>query len=119
MGEVVLLRVVEPPATWPTESFDFYAVQNANVKAANEYLPKVQSQLISEGFNVRLEVSLGKAAETIIEFAQQNAVDIIAIATHGRSGISRWAFGSVADKLVRSSPIPILIVRPAGCGSGT
>jgi len=113
IGEVVLLEVVEPPPAWAAEGIDFYAVQNASVEAAKEYLSKVQSQLSSEGFNVRSEVLVGKAAETIIEFSQQNAVDLVAIATHGRSGISRWVFGSVADKLVRSSSVPLLLIRPA------
>ncbi len=117
IGEVVLLEVVEPPSSLVAGSIDFTPLQNASVKAAEGYVAKVQSQLSSEGLNVSSEVLVGRAAETIMEFAKKNAVDIIAIATHGRSGISRWVFGSVADKLLRSSHVPILMIRPAGTKS--
>ena len=120
-GDVMLVEVVEPQAIWALEGIeavDFVALQKADMAAAKEYLSKVQSQLTSEGLNVSSEVLEGKAAESIIEFAEQNAVDLIAIATHGRSGISRWVFGSVADKLLRSSHVPVLMIRPAGGKSG-
>jgi nucleotide-binding universal stress UspA family protein len=114
VGEVVLLEVVEPPPAWALEGVDLNALQNANVRAAKEYVAKIQSQLSSEGLNVSSEVLEGKAAETIADFAKENAVDFIAIATHGRSGLSRWVSGSVAEKLLRSSHVPILMIRPAG-----
>jgi len=78
----------------------------------------MESQLSSEGFNVSSEILVGRAAETIAEFAKQNAIDLIAIATHGRSGVSRWVWGSVADKVLRSSQVPVLVIRPAGSESG-
>ena len=118
-GEVVLLEVIEPPPTWAAEGIDFDALQNANARAAEAYLAKIQAQLSSEGFNVRSQILTGRPAEVITEFTQKNAVDLIAIATHGRSGISRWVFGSVADKLVRSSFVPVLLIRPRGCEPGT
>jgi len=114
IAEVLLLEVVEPPPAWALEGVNLNALQNTNVKAAKEYLAKVQSHLSSEGLNVIAEVLEGKAAETIADFAKENAVDFIAIATHGRSGVNRWVFGSVADKLLRSSHVPILMIRPAG-----
>lgn len=119
IGEVVLLEIVEPPPAWAIEGVDPVALQGANEKAAKEYLSKIQSQLASDGFNVSAEVLMGKAAETIIEFAKRNAVDLIAIATHGRSGIGRWVFGSVADRILRSSHVPILMIRPAEHKSGS
>ena len=119
IGKVVLLEIVEPPPAWAIEGVDPVALQGANEKAAKEYLSKIQSQLASDGFNVSAEVLMGKAAETIIEFAKRNAVDLIAIATHGRSGIGRWVFGSVADRILRSSHVPILMIRPAEHKSGS
>jgi len=117
--EVILLQVIEPfPSALTASGIDLDSLQNTNVNAAKENLSKVQSQLSSEGINVRSEVLTGRAAETIIEFAKLNA-DVIAIATHGRSGISRWVFGSVADKILRSSDIPVLIIRSPGCEPGT
>ena len=117
--EVVLLKIVEPAPTWAAEDFDFTAAQTADERAAKAYLAKMQAQLIAEGFNVRSEVLIGRPAQTINDFAQKNAVDLIVIATHGRSGISRLIFGNVADKLVRSSYVPVLVIRPRGCETDT
>ncbi|MFO7996764.1 MAG: universal stress protein [Dehalococcoidia bacterium] len=59
------------------------------------------------------------SADAITEFVERNEVDLITIATHGRSGITRWAFGSVADKLMRLSSVPVLVIRPEHPQSGT
>ena len=115
--KVVLLRVVEPiPAETPA-TIDFEAVQKAGVKAAEKYLAKTKAKLSKRGLNIEAKVLTGRPAEIISEFAQRNKVDLVAIATHGRSGISRWIFGSVADKIVRSSSVPVLLVKPEGCES--
>ena len=53
----------------------------------------------------------GGIAETILDYAENNKVDLIIMSTHGRSGPSRWAFGSVAEKVVRHAPCPVLVVR--------
>ena len=116
--EVMLLRVVEPVPVETPPAWDFDAEQKAAVKAAEEYLAKIKAELSKEGLNVRSEVLMGKAGEAITEFAERNEADLIALATHGISGITRWVFGSVADKLVRSSSAPVLLIRPQGCESG-
>lgn len=116
--EVVIVRVVEPIPPEAPPAMDFDAVQKAAAKAAEEYLAKIKAELSKEGLNVEAKVLTGKAAETITDFAQHNKVDLVAIATHGRSGFSRWVFGSVADKLVRSSHAPVLLIRPDGCEAG-
>ncbi|HEY4712575.1 MAG TPA: universal stress protein [Dehalococcoidia bacterium] len=118
-GQVVLLRIVEPLPAGIPPAVDFEVVQKAGVKAAEGYLVKVKAQLSKEGLNVEAKVLTGRPAETITDFAQREKVDLIALATHGRSGISRWVFGSVADRLVRSSSVPILLIRPKGFESGT
>ena len=64
---------------------------------------------------MRSEVVTGRAADNLADFAAKNEVDLIIIATHGRSGISRWIWGSVADRILHSSSVPVLIVRPPGC----
>jgi nucleotide-binding universal stress UspA family protein len=50
-----------------------------------------------------------------LEYAAKNHVDLIIMTSHGRSGISRWLFGSVAERVSQHSTIPVLIVAPAGC----
>lgn len=117
-AKVILLRVVEPLPAGTPPAVDFEVVQKAGVKEAEKYLARIQAKLSKEGGNVEVEVLTGRPAETITDFVQHEKVDLIALATHGRSGISRWVFGSVADRLVRSSSVPILLIRPEGFASG-
>jgi nucleotide-binding universal stress UspA family protein len=51
----------------------------------------------------------------LADYATQNGVDLIIIASHGRSGVSRWVLGSVADRIVRNSCVPVMMVRAPGC----
>jgi nucleotide-binding universal stress UspA family protein len=57
----------------------------------------------------------GSAAEEILKYSQDNDVDLIIMSTHGRSGVSRWAMGSVADRVVRTSVAPVLLTTPKEC----
>ena len=117
-GKVVLLRIVEPLPAGTPPAVDFEVVQKAGVKAAEEYLARIKARLTKEGFDVETRVLTGRPAETITDFVRREKVDLVALATHGRSGISRWVFGSVADKLVRSLSVPVLLIRPEGFASG-
>jgi nucleotide-binding universal stress UspA family protein len=87
-------------------------------KAAREYLDEVAGRLKLDGVKIQKQLITGRAAESIAEYATKNDVDLIAIATHGRSGVSRWAWGSVADRILRSACVPVLMVRAPGCVSG-
>ena len=60
---------------------------------------------------VRAELTIGHPAEEIICYADENKFDLIVMATHGRSGIGRWALGSVAEKVLRASKVPVLLAR--------
>jgi nucleotide-binding universal stress UspA family protein len=71
----------------------------------------VIAALKNRGINARTEVAVGAAADEIIRFADEIQADIVAMSTHGRSGISRWAFGSTADKVLHAGNIPVLLVR--------
>lgn len=87
-------------------------------KQAERYLARVAKTLTAKGINVSTEVLLWKPAEAIVGYAKQYGCDVIVMASHGRSGPSRWAHGSVADKVLRSSCIPVLMVRAPGCVAG-
>jgi nucleotide-binding universal stress UspA family protein len=63
------------------------------------------------GFDVEPLVHFGSPAETIVEVAEEHGATMIAMATHGYSGLRRWTLGSIADKVVQSSPTPVLVVR--------
>lgn len=93
-------------------------IEESNEKAAREYLDQVVSRVKLDGVEVQKQLITGRAAESIAEYATKNSIDLIAIATHGRSGVSRWAWGSVADRLLRSACVPILMVRAPGCVAG-
>ena len=124
--EIILLRVCDSPSiiadypesknkTWEkhVERMTTNAQQQCNI-----YLDDVEKQLKDKGFNVKTDSRLGKPAEEIVDYASKNEVDLIVMASHGRSGVSRWAYGSVADKVLRSTCVPVLLVKAPGCVVG-
>ncbi|MFC2044869.1 universal stress protein, partial [Chloroflexota bacterium] len=69
--------------------------------------------------SVKSEVLVGgQAADVIADYVTKEKADLVIIATHGRSGISRWVFGSTADRILRSACVPVLMVRAQGCVPG-
>ncbi len=89
-------------------------------ESSREYIEKINAGLKQKGLNSEAEfkeVTSGSEAETIIKFADEVGADLVAMATHGRSGLSRWAFGSVANKVLHEGNTPILLVRESGAGS--
>jgi nucleotide-binding universal stress UspA family protein len=81
---------------------------------AERYLIRISKKLTAKGIKVDTEVLFWPPAEAIISYAEHNAVDLIVMCSHGHSGLTRWAFGSVADKVLRGSHIPVLVVRAPG-----
>ena len=75
------------------------------------YLQKISRLLRSKGIATKIELRVGTEAEEIINFADELNMDMVAMSTHGRSGISRWTFGSVADKVLHGGNTPVLLVR--------
>ena len=122
VSEVVLLTVVEgfdkglPGTTWGGVKYSEHraALTAESVTEAREYIEKVADNLEKEGVMVTPVVIQGRVAEEILDHATENQVDLIMMCTHGRSGPSRWALGSIADRVIRHSPIPVLIVTPNG-----
>jgi nucleotide-binding universal stress UspA family protein len=81
------------------------------VREAEAYLQKVEDRLKAKGFKVDSHVRYGNDAEEILEHADGKDIDLIAMTTHGRSGVKRFLLGSVAEKVLRYSPKPIFLVR--------
>lgn len=81
-------------------------------EAAEGYLEPRAGQLRALGLVVSGEVCAGSAPEAIVEAATSAQAPLIAMATHGYSGIKRWTLGSVADKVLQASAAPLLLVRP-------
>jgi nucleotide-binding universal stress UspA family protein len=85
---------------------------------AQRYLDRVAKKLEAKGIKVHTEVLFWPPAEAIASYAELNGADIIVMSSHGRSGPSRWAHGNVADKVLRASCVPVLMVRAPGCMPG-
>ena len=85
-------------------------------KEADNYIKTVTEKFIQKsGINAHSDLAYGNAADEILKYAQKNQVDLIIMTTHGRSGVSRWLFGNVADRVSHHSTVPVLIIAPPGC----
>ena len=121
--EAVLVHTIEPLRH---QAMGDYAFSNEELKQMdtrrkNEtvtYLDEIANRLSQSGIKAETVILAGIPADTIALYAEQNGADLILIATHGRSGISRWAWGSVADRILRSACVPVLMVRAPGCVPG-
>ncbi len=80
---------------------------------ARGYLERVTQRVKDAGCEVSWQLVEGSPAQAIIETAKKNNCDLIAMATHGRSGLQRAVLGSVADAVVRDSHLPVLLIRPS------
>lgn len=78
---------------------------------ARDYLDKVGGRLRQSGVATESVIRLGNAAEEIIDFSDKVGADLVAMSTHGRSGIGRWVYGSVAERVLHSGNRPLLLVR--------
>lgn len=83
-----------------------------DTKAAEDYLSGLATAWQAEDIEAKWEVVRGSPATSIIDFAHAHEADIIAMSTHGRSGLGRLLFGSVADQVLREAGTPVLLVKP-------
>ena len=87
------------------------SLQGAALNQAETHLRDAAKQLTDDGIKVATQVLTGDPADAIVGEAAKDSSNIIAISTHGRSGIGRWVLGSVTDKVIRQSTNPVLVVR--------
>jgi len=120
--EVVLLYVVEPyhkgEMHYRHVGLTEEELHQGEVKEeayGKDYLTKVAEKMKQDGLIVKTAVVHGMPAEEIVSYAEKNGVDLIIMSTHGRSGITRWALGSVADRVLRHSSTPVLMAAPRSC----
>ena len=121
-GELTLISVGEPTTqqlgTDPEHRAYLDQVIARMELDIKDYLSSVAQKIKAKGLKVRTVVMVGKPAEEIIDYAHRQQMDMIAMATHGRSGIGRWVYGSVAEKVLRGARVPILLVRSPGAPKG-
>ena len=120
---IVIACVMEPTlpsfhGEFPISMEDLEERDAARRSSAEEYLNQVVGRLQSEGAELRAEVIVGKVADSLVDYAENNDIDLILIATHGRSGVTRWVRGSVADRILRSANVPVMMVRAPGTKGG-
>jgi nucleotide-binding universal stress UspA family protein len=114
-AEIMLMSVISPEVVWDplTKQANWESAEGATVG----YLEEQLQALTAAGFAARAVVRWGDPWRGICECAESERADLIAMTTHGRSGISRWAMGSVADRVVHEAESPVLLVRPEELGS--
>lgn len=135
--EVVILRVIrapvgrsatayrarapEMPVALPENEQDAHVAHHPIYKdqeiasaedEARRSVAGAASVLKEQGVNVVTEVVIGDPAEEIVDYAAEKGVDLIVMCSHGRGGLSRWVFGSVTEKVLRATTVPLLVIRP-------
>ncbi len=117
--DVVLLHVYGPPGREFVPMYKAYLDRTAEaIKAQARRLQESFGQEVVRPVEVSGELIMGYHAEEILRYADENAIDLILMASHGRSGESRWGWGSVADRILRGACIPVFMVRPPSCQPG-
>jgi nucleotide-binding universal stress UspA family protein len=106
-----VLAVVPLGAPDASGKYALHADWDAEAAESREYLAGVVSRLKDEGLQVTSEVARGNVAEEILRHAADSEADLLVMSTHGRSGLGRWVYGSIADRVLRHAPVPVLLVR--------
>ena len=121
--EITLLRVLRPveEIIKIDEKHSIYLDQQIEFKTmrATNYLKTIRDDAEKKSFKINMVVEMGDAAEIIINFAYKNNIDLIVMSTHGRSGLKRWVYGSVAGKILRGAHNPVLLIRSYPDKEGT
>ncbi|MEF8936623.1 universal stress protein [Halobacteriaceae archaeon SHR40] len=114
-GTIVLLHVIDPAeASFSAET----AIPNIpdswyerEKERADEQFAELESQASAAGVDTERLVEVGKPAQTIVEMATETDIDHVVMGSHGRQGVSRLLLGSVAENVVRRSPVPVTVAR--------
>ncbi len=120
VGEITLLNIVTIDIPWGDlesgKHFNFEALREDVFTSSKKYLAKTESQLSSEGIKVKtVSIEANRLAETILEYANKNGMELIIMGTHGYSGFKKLILGSVASGVINHSVIPVLLIRPDAC----
>jgi len=113
--DITIIHVIDPieagytaQATVPGYSEEWYEQAEAEAEALFE-----EAQTVADEYGVTLDTAtkVGRPSRTIVNYAEENGYDHIIMGSHGRSGVTRILLGSVAESVVRRSPVPVTIVR--------
>lgn len=120
-AHLTLLFVVELPSKayfWATDAYTIEAAESAtewdrkrNLEMAEHFLSQARDELKAEGVDAECRTVEGDPGAEICDCARALNADLIVMSTHGRSGVQRWVYGSVAEKVLRGADVPVLLVR--------
>ncbi len=118
-GSLVLLQVINTPLMERNEFMYEPAVLSqadidTEISKATKYLTTLSLLDELEGIGVQTLIVVGTASPSIVSAIQNNNVDLVIMCSHGEKGLMRWVLGSVAQKIVRQSPVPVLVLRDGG-----
>ncbi|MFW6103192.1 MAG: universal stress protein [Chloroflexota bacterium] len=118
--QVVLLNVVEPMRQPARAYFDSERAEELDKKAhesAREYLEKAKDRL---GANCAVNTAVvdGQPAAAILDYIEKNGIDLVIMSSHGHTGPSKWFIGSVAEKVLQRSPVPVFLIPSIACRFG-
>ena len=110
---IMLLHVLEPIAPQVLDANPKVILEDveARTKDAEEYLAPIGAALRAQGVDTSWAIRRGRPADEILAAAKESDAELIAMATHGRTGIGRLLFGSVAETVLRHAPVPIFMIR--------
>lgn len=118
-ARLLLLRVAVPivgpdDLAYGAIPYTYEHILETEQRRAEEYVAAKAAELSALGVKAEGICRTGDAAATIVDLAVEREAGIIVIATHGRTGVARWVFGSVAIRVLQSSPVPLFLVRAVG-----
>lgn len=115
-AELILLNVAANPAA--DFAFSDPGLAQDSIREQEEgskkYMDRVENDLKAAGFRTSTLLRIGSVAEVILEVAEELQADVIAMSTHGRTGPARWLLGSIAERVVHNSKVPVLLIRATG-----
>ncbi len=116
-SEIIIVNVHKPIPKLPTPRveasetvFDISAYENEVIKDAEANLAQLSGSILDDSLSPKLIVRMGRPAEEILKVAEEENVDAICIATHGRTGLSHIVFGSVAQRVVRRAHCVVITI---------
>lgn len=111
-AELIFLWVLHPMMHFSEEAMGVYeTIRQRELEEASTYLRTAQLTPDRPHLKPVTKILEGPVAQTIIDLAEEEKVDLIVMSTHGRSGLGRWMYGSVASKVLQHAPCPIYLVR--------
>jgi nucleotide-binding universal stress UspA family protein len=117
-GSIMLLQVINSPIEYGMYLTQPSVLTEKDVEGekarATEYLNSIAQSEQLEGIGTKIEVVVGPIATALLSYAEPSRADLIVMCSHGYTGFKRWVLGSVADKVIRYTPVPVLVLHDTG-----